>query len=193
MIYIILIAILVAIDQFLKLFMVSTLDIGHAVPLIDGVFNLLLVQNTGAAFSILQEKRLFLIAFTSAVILIIIIFILVHRRRCRRIKMPYRMMNTSLALIAAGGLGNLIDRVLNGYVVDFIQFDLISFPVFNFADCCVVIGAIFLILSVIVPSKRKDEARKNATSLKQQKNWEKEESRRIREQVKMEKKMNKRS
>ena len=186
-------AVLVAVDQFLKLFMVSTLDIGHAVPLIDGVFNLLLVHNTGAAFSILQEKRLFLIAFTSAVIILIVIFIIVHRRRCRRIEMPYRLTNFSLALIAAGGLGNLIDRILNGYVVDFIQFDLIRFPVFNFADCCVVVGAVFLILSVLIPSKRKDQARKNATSLKQMKNWEKEENRRIREQIKMEKKMGKRS
>ena len=55
------------------------------------------------------------------------------------------LLNISFVLVIGGGIGNLIDRIVNGYVIDYLYFKLINFPVFNFADCCLVVGAIFML------------------------------------------------
>lgn len=133
----------VVIDQIFKLLVVNTLEIGQSVPLIDGVFHFTYVQNFGAAFSILQNRQILLIVVTGAVMAVMAVVLFKNAKKLSKI------VNLSLALVVGGGIGNLLDRIRLGYVVDYLDFQLINFPVFNFADCCVVIGALLLIVGVI--------------------------------------------
>ena len=128
---------LTAADFFLKRLVVQFLAPVGSVHLWPGVLHLTYHQNTGAAFSILSDSTRLLIALTSAAIALIVAYMLVRRPKGR-------WLCVSLMLIVAGGLGNLIDRVLLGYVVDYIDFTLINFAVFNFADICAVCGTIML-------------------------------------------------
>lgn len=112
----------------------------RSVPIIPGYFELTYLENRGAAFGIFQSKRFILIGLTSVVILALIIY-LIKKRPAR----PW--MRASLILIIGGAIGNLIDRIANGYVVDYLHFyvrNVFNWPVFNFADICVVIGTILL-------------------------------------------------
>ncbi|MCL2698358.1 MAG: signal peptidase II [Oscillospiraceae bacterium] len=106
------------------------------------ILNFTYVENTGAAFSVLQGHRLFLILTTSLLVVGILIFLLTDRLKSR-------LMITALTLVAAGGTGNLIDRVFYGYVVDFIDFEIINFAIFNFADICVVTGVCLAVFATI--------------------------------------------
>ena len=138
---------IVAIDQLIKYVVVNTLAIGQSIPVIDGVFHFTYVQNFGAAFSILQHRQAFLILLTGAVMIAVLFVLLRHIR-------TFDVMTIiSLAMIVGGGVGNIIDRVRLGYVIDFLDVRLIQFPVFNFADCCIVIGAFLLLISALLFSK----------------------------------------
>ncbi len=142
------IAVSVIIDQILKLIVSNALEIGHTVPVIDGVFHFTYVQNFGAAFSILQNRQWFLILVTSVVMIVAVVIMV------KNIKKFTALLSVSIALIIGGGIGNLIDRIRLGYVVDFIDCRFINFPVFNFADCCVVVGAFLLVISVFVCERK---------------------------------------
>lgn len=115
--------------------------------------NLTYQQNTGAAFSILKDKQLFLIILTSIVILGVIILMLTKRIK----KKSYIWC---FSLIIAGGIGNLIDRIANGYVVDFIDVRIIKFAVFNFADICAVTGTILLVFFYTLEEVRASREKK---------------------------------
>lgn len=146
---------LVIVDQLLKIWVLSSLaGLGSSVMLIPGLLQLTYVENRGAAFGIMQGR----VGILSLLTLAVIIFCIVLLIR----KVHNRMAATSLALIVAGGLGNLIDRVFRGFVVDFLDVSpLFSFPVFNFADCCVVIGTILLLIYLFFfdeTAKKKDKA-----------------------------------
>lgn len=146
---------LVIVDQLLKIWVLSSLaGLGSSVMLIPGLLQLTYVENRGAAFGIMQGRVGILSLLTLAVIIFCIVLLI---RKVRN-----RMAATSLALIVAGGLGNLIDRVFRGFVVDFLDVSpLFSFPVFNFADCCVVIGTILLLIYLFFfdeTAKKKDKA-----------------------------------
>lgn len=111
-------------------------------PIIEDVFHLTYCENTGAAFSMLSGARIFFVVITSAFILLI--FWLIYSGRVKNTAASFAMV-----FVAAGGMGNLIDRVLNGYVVDMFDFRLINFAVFNVADIAVTCGAAaFLIIYV---------------------------------------------
>lgn len=110
------------------------------------VFSLTHIRNSGAGWSILEGKTVFLIAFTSLIMLVILFYIIIQRKTMNKFEM------LSLTLILAGGVGNLIDRArmiidpeFTG-VIDYIKLDFINFPIFNFADICVVVGGISLIV-----------------------------------------------
>ena len=128
---------LTAADYFFKQLVVEYLKPIGSYQLWPGVLHLTYHQNTGAAFSILSDSTRLLIALTSAAIALIVAYMLVKKPKSR-------WVCAALMLILAGGLGNLIDRVLLGYVVDYIDFTLINFAVFNFADMCAVCGTIML-------------------------------------------------
>ena len=148
---------LVGIDQLTKWLAVSMLKPVGSVNLISisgkEWLNLTYVENTGAAFSILEGKQIFLIVITSVVIAAMIVMLLTKRVKSKPVMW-------SIALIIAGGIGNLIDRIFNGYVVDFVDVRIIKFAVFNFADICAVVGAVLLILFIIIDEVKSAAAKK---------------------------------
>ncbi len=129
-------AALVLFDQWTKHMAVARLKGNPAVVLIDGVFELLYSENRGAAFSILQGRQGFLFLITLAV-LAFVIYALIKMPVTRR----YLPLTICLNLLLAGAVGNMIDRVTNGFVVDFLYFSLIDFPIFNVADIYVTTAA----------------------------------------------------
>jgi len=130
---------LAVVDQVLKIVVTTFLKDAPALVVWDGVFELLYVENRGAAFSMLQNARWFFVILTTVVMLFLLLVVISGRYR------RYTLLNMSFVLVIAGGIGNLIDRIVNGYVIDYLYFKLINFPVFNFADCCLVVGAILML------------------------------------------------
>ncbi len=135
--------VLVAADQIIKLIVDNNLEIGESVVAIKGVLNWHHLRNDGASFSILEGQRWFFIVATILVIGVIL-FIIAR-------KMIYHWLGyTSATLVIAGGIGNLIDRIRFGEVIDYIDISpLFSFAVFNFADCCIVVGGILLCVYIL--------------------------------------------
>ena len=134
-------ALLIGIDQLTKWLAITQLhNADRIIPIIDGVFEFRYLENRGAAFGIFKEQMWFLIPIT--VIISALFMIMLIRSPLRR----QWMFSTPTVLIFAGAIGTLIDRIIYGYVVDFLYFKLIDFPIFNFADCCVVIGSILFFI-----------------------------------------------
>lgn len=146
-------ALLIGLDQAAKFLAVTKLKPIGTHTLISGVLDLTFVENRGAAFGMLSGKRWFFVILTIIVAVIIVIAFF---------KMPknkeYSLVRICLVLVLSGAIGNLIDRLFNGYVVDFLEVTFISWPVFNLADIYVVTGALllaFLMLFVIKEEKTK--------------------------------------
>ena len=135
MLYIFLALITLALDQWVKHWITVNLPLGEALPFLPGFMELRIVHNYGAAWSSFSGMRWMLVGVTVCIVLAI--FILVLRKIVRH---PLGL--TACALVISGGLGNIIDRVRLGYVVDMFNFQFINYPVFNVADICVVSGAI---------------------------------------------------
>ena len=133
------VAALVGIDQLIKLWAVQALQPVGAMPFIPHVVELRFVLNQGMAFSLLSGKQLFLIIATSAALLAVA-YGLFFRSRGKYLQ------QAALVLVLGGGIGNLIDRVLNGEVVDYINLLFMRFAVFNFADICVCVGVALWVL-----------------------------------------------
>ncbi|MCI8624241.1 MAG: signal peptidase II [Provencibacterium sp.] len=150
-------AALVGLDQLLKYWAVLRLRPAGDIQLLPQVLHLQYRENFGAAFSILQNQTFLLVGVTSAVLLAILAGLLLGKVR------PYPLI-AAFSLILAGGVGNLIDRIGRGYVVDYIYFVPIDFPVFNLADCCVVIGTglALLYFFLIEPRQGRREERTTA-------------------------------
>ncbi|MBN6185917.1 signal peptidase II [Aneurinibacillus sp. BA2021] len=120
-------------DRVTKWLVVSKMEFGQSIPLWEGVFHLTSHRNRGAAFGILQNQRTFFIVITLLVIVGIVWYL-------RRTYKESGLVSWALALILGGAIGNFYDRVLTGEVVDFFDFTLIHFPIFNIADSAIVIG-----------------------------------------------------
>ena len=134
------ISILVVMADFLaKRSAVTNLAPIDTVALWEGVFHLTYVENRGAAFGIMQNQRWFFVVLT-VIVLAVVLFI------CLRYKNKHPLLCAALCLLSGGAVGNLIDRIVYGYVVDFFDFRLINFPVFNIADIFVCVGAGLLAL-----------------------------------------------
>ena len=144
-------AALIGIDQAIKLWATNVLQPVGAMPLIPHVVELRFVLNQGMAFSLLSGKQLFLIIATSAALLAVA-YGLFFRSRGRYLQ------QAALLLILAGGIGNLIDRVLNGEVVDYINLLFMRFAVFNFADICVCVGVALWVLVIFLDEVHADDA-----------------------------------
>jgi len=128
-------AVLVGIDQLLKTVVVANMVEFETVSVIPGLLNWTFIRNEGAAFGILPNQRLLFIALTT--ILVGVCIALLFTKQARSSK----WISVTLSFIIAGGVGNLIDRIATGRVVDYISVSFFP-PIFNFADCCVVVGAI---------------------------------------------------
>lgn len=150
---ILLVAGLTFFDQWTKLLAVVNLKGNADIPLIEGVLELKYLENRGMAFGMFQGK---IPAFVVLCLLFILVFLYIY------IRIPKTAYFCPLILISfvmlAGALGNFIDRVFRGFVVDFIYFSLIDFPVFNVADIYVVCSGIFLVLFVCLKYKDEDFA-----------------------------------
>ncbi len=145
-------ALLVLLDQATKLAAVSALKDGGPFVLIPGVFQLQYLENRGAAFGLLQNARIFFLAVT-LIALAAVIYVLVRLP----LKRKYIVLRFLMVLIAAGAVGNMIDRVFLGYVRDFLYFSLIDFPIFNVADIYVTCATILLILLLLFYYKEEDD------------------------------------
>ena len=142
---------LVLLDQGIKLWALNTLRDKDPIVLIDGVLEFRYLENRGAAFGIFQNRQLFFIVIT-LIVMAGIIFIYRGIPGDRR----YLPLRICFYLIGAGAVGNLIDRVCRSYVVDFIYFKLIDFPIFNVADIYVTLSAITLALLLLFYYKEEE-------------------------------------
>jgi signal peptidase II len=150
-----LVAVVIVLDQVSKQLVVNHLVLHEALPLLPSL-NLLRAENTGAAFSFLSGasgwQRWFFIALATTISVMLLVWL-------RRLSMGQRLQGGALALILGGALGNLFDRVLHGYVIDFIDvyYRDWHFPVFNIADSAITVGAILLILDTLLhPTGKSD-------------------------------------
>ena len=148
--FLILLALLVG-DQVTKYLAVIHLKDADALLLIPGVFELRYLENYGAAFGVLQNQRILLLMVTAGVLMVVCFFywkIPLSKR--------YFPMRCVVVFIAAGAVGNMIDRLFYGYVIDFFYFSLIDFPIFNVADCYVVVAAFFAAFLVVFYYKEEE-------------------------------------
>jgi signal peptidase II len=149
------VAVSVVLDQIVKLLVVDRISLGTQVKAIPGVFHLSYVQNTGAAFSSFQGMRW---VFVGIFVLLTAALLFEYFKK----PMPFsKFERWCIAAIYGGGLGNVIDRVRLGYVVDMIDVDFMEFAVFNLADCFITCGCIALMLSLVFVNKAfwKEETR----------------------------------
>ena len=144
--------ILITADQLFKLMAVNEIKPYGQVHIIENFFSLHYAENTGSAFSMFADKPwgIYFLSGVSLVLgLVIMIFMFIAARR------SMHMISLAFCLLFSGAVGNLIDRVRLRYVVDYIRFDFgtYTFPIFNFADMCAVIGTILLIFIIIFKSR----------------------------------------
>ena len=144
------VAVLVGADQLIKLWAVQVLEPVGAMPLIPHVVELRFVLNPGMAFSLLSGKQLFLIAATGAALRLVAYWLFFRSR-------GKKLQQAALILVLGGGIGNLIDRVLNGEVVDYINLLFMRFAVFNFADICVCVGVALWVLVILLEETHEEK------------------------------------
>ena len=148
LIYIFFILLLVAIDQYSKSLVISYIGLKESIPIIKNFFNLTYVQNFGAGFSIMQNATAFFYILTP-------ICLLGFGYLLYKTKKDDILGKISLILIIGGTIGNFIDRVINVFVIDFLDFYILGydFPVFNFADMCLTVGVFLYIITIFLESK----------------------------------------
>lgn len=145
-------ALLVVIDQLIKQWATEVLQPLGALTILPGVVELRYFLNDGMAFSMLAGKQTLLIGMTSLMLLCVFLLLLLRKMG------PWERI--SWTLILGGGVGNLIDRVVSGVVVDYVNFLFVNFAVFNFADICITTGVVMLMLWVLYDSYKKDREEK---------------------------------
>ena len=163
LIYALTIVVGIVLDQLTKFLAVKYLEPVKSIPLWQDVFHLTYVENRGAAFGMLASHPWVFMTFSTVAILILGVYLFVGTSylsdKGEDGKYPELgfLSGISLAFIVTGGIGNMIDRVATrvlyetGFVVDFLDFTLINFAVFNVADCFVTVGAVMLAVSLMLP------------------------------------------
>lgn len=134
---------IIILDQIVKMIISSKMLVNSSITIIKNFFNITYVKNIGAAFSILSGSRILLIMI--ALIAIYIIYkLLIKNKNLNRINI------INYSLLIGGIIGNLIDRIIRGYVVDYLDFTIFNynFPIFNIADICIVLSCILLIFTI---------------------------------------------
>ncbi len=143
----------ILVDQLTKWLVATTMALGESIPLISGVLHITYIHNRGAAFGMLADHRWVFLVISSITIVAIAVFLCVTRIRDT-------LSLVSLSLILAGGIGNMIDRLALGYVIDFIDFRIINFAVFNGADSFVCVGAALFFLAAVLDMRQEARATK---------------------------------
>lgn len=146
---------ILGLDQLTKYFAVVHLQSVRTHPLIEGVFHLTYVENPGAGFGIFADFTWLLSLCSAAVAVALIGYVLVKKPK-------HPLILCALTFLTGGAIGNLIDRVRLGYVVDFLDFTWINFPVFNVADCFVTVGAILLAIHIVFFAEDSANVKKQA-------------------------------
>jgi signal peptidase II len=144
----------ILLDQITKLLASTYLKVVDTVPLIEGVLHLTYAENTGAAFGILKDHRWVFLSISTVAILAMGLYLYLF-------KSESRLYDVAIAMIVSGGMGNMFDRLGLGYVVDFIDFRLINFAVFNGADSFVCVGSGLLILALILDLVKESKEKKS--------------------------------
>lgn len=153
MYYFLIVVGVVALDQLVKRIIVANLSLAQTIPVIQDIFHITYIRNTGAAFSLMDGMQWFLVLFPVLLVVAAVAFLLIKG------KSAHPLLLVSVSMIAGGGIGNLIDRIAYGYVVDF--FDFRIFPIFNVADIFVCIGCGLMILYVLFFDGKNDGKRNN--------------------------------
>ena len=182
--YVFLMLFLVVADQIVKRAIDFTMEYQSTVPVIDNFFSLYYVRNTGSAFSFLADKEWGITALTAISSVMGVLVIVLMGIACKK---HLKLLGFAFCLIASGAFGNLIDRVYWKYVIDYLRFDFgnYTFPIFNLADICAVLGTAILMGIIIFgakyfdafwgPSDKKDKKAKKAKAVKIEEPEEKEE------------------
>ena len=148
----------VVLDQVTKYLVVANMTLGQSIDVIPGIFRFTYIHNYGAAFGSMANARWIFMIFSTVAIIAIFVYLFWK-------KPESKLLRSALILIAGGGIGNMIDRVYLGYVIDFIDF--CAFPklwmwIFNVADACVCVGAGILVLWMILDIVKDEKAKKAA-------------------------------
>ena len=155
LIYLLCIISVIIFDQITKVIAIKQLLPIPTYPIIQDVIHFTYVENRGAAFGMLQNHR-WVFMILSTVVVIVILYIMVKYKR-----FLHSLMLIGLSFTVGGGIGNMIDRLFLGYVVDFIDFCLIDFAVFNGADSFVCVGCALMVLAILImPNTEKQEGKK---------------------------------
>jgi len=145
-------AVAIAADQVIKMLVTANIKLNDQVPVIKGFFKIFYIQNNGAAFGMLQNQIWLFVLITLSISAAIIVALFKYENH-------EFFSYTASILIVGGGIGNLIDRVVRGYVIDYISISF--FPwIFNFADCCVTVGTVFLIIHILFFAERDGKSEK---------------------------------
>lgn len=151
MLYAVMIIIMVVLDRWSKIWAENVLMKMETMPLLKDLFHLTYVENTGAAFSMFRGKVGFLIVFTGLVLFALCVMLVISIK-----KKESKVLLIALTMVIGGAIGNMYDRIFLGYVVDYFDFRLINFAVFNLADVFVVCGSILLgVYLIFIEGKEK--------------------------------------
>ncbi|MCM1371220.1 MAG: signal peptidase II [Clostridium sp.] len=141
--------VIILVDQIIKLIITNTISIYQNIDIIKNLLSLTYVQNKGAAFSILNGNTIFLILISIFALVFIYIY-LIKGKSLNKVEIIL------YSLLIGGILGNLIDRIFRGFVIDYISVNIFGykFPIFNFADICIVISVIVLVIFEFIGEKK---------------------------------------
>lgn len=151
--------ILLVCDAITKVYIMSNFSLGESAPFLKGVVDIVYIHNKGAAWGVLSGQTVILLVLTALVMLFCIFFLWKYAKKSK-------LLFWAVCLVLAGGLGNMYDRIFrDGKVVDFLHFEFWpQFPVFNVADCGVVIGAGLLILYFIIDTIKEYKQKKQGSN-----------------------------
>lgn len=138
---------LIIVDQISKTLITNYFEVGDSLTIINNFFRFLYIKNTGAAFGIFMNSKIMLIIVT----LMLLVYLIIELKK----NINNRVISISLSLIISGALGNLIDRIFRGYVVDFISFTIFNkeMAIFNVADAFITIGVVLLLIYIFKEGK----------------------------------------
>ncbi len=152
MIYYIIVISLIAIDILTKTLAENVLKAVGTIPIIKDIFHLTYVENRGIAFGMFSGGRIYFVIISLIILLLLAVVIFKTPKESRTV-----WLKAATASIYGGAIGNMIERIFKGYVVDFLDFRIIDFPVFNVADIAVCVGALMLIIHFLITDKAEEE------------------------------------
>ncbi|MGX7243268.1 signal peptidase II [Enterococcus quebecensis] len=155
-VYLIISAVLVGLDQWVKYLTVTNIQLGETKEFIPGFLSFTYIRNTGAAWSLLEGKMWFFYIIT-VIVVAVVLYILVKNIN------GSKWLTVGLSLVLAGAIGNFIDRLRLGFVVDMFQTEFINFPIFNVADSVLVIGVACIFIYLLLEEKAAKDG-KNGTN-----------------------------